>query len=146
MGILDDIKRLGLEIDDETKVDLEALFDRAKAETGDELVTKTKVEYYIGEYLTQMRPDIMTALEKDRQNRNNELLRDLSKTHDEQGRRICDEITCSSVQGVGECAYCGRFVCKDHNYPTGGKDQCCYACHIEYTEKSKSQQKDKKKK
>jgi hypothetical protein len=133
MGILDDIKRLGLELDEENKKDLEALFDRAKAEKGDELVTKTKIEYYIGEYLTEMRPDIMSVLEKEKQTQNSIFIQELTKRFDDKGKRICDEVGCSSVEGVDQCQYCERFVCKQHNFSSQG--HCCYACHLEYIEK-----------
>lgn len=131
MGILEDIERLGLTLNDENKEDLEALFDRAKMEKGDELVIKTKVEYYIGEYLSEMRPDIMSALEADRQARNAELLKEVNRRFDENGKRICDEVDCSSTEGVDQCEYCERYVCSKHNYKQG-PGHCCYACFLEY--------------
>ena len=130
MGILDDIKRLGLKLNEEDNKELEALFDRAKAEKADEVVTKTKIEYYIGEYLTVIRPDIMKALEKDKEARNNEHLREMNKRFNEQGKRICDETGCTSVEGVDQCPHCERFICAQHNYGQGG-GPLCYACSIE---------------
>jgi len=41
MGILDDIKRLGLELDEEDKSEIGALYDRAKSQKKDESVTQT---------------------------------------------------------------------------------------------------------
>ena len=38
MGILDDVKRLGIELSEDDKNEIEAIRDRAKAEKEDELV------------------------------------------------------------------------------------------------------------
>jgi len=133
MGILEDVKRLGLELNEDDKKELEALSDRAKTEKKDELVTKTKMEYYIGEYFTIMRPDIMAALEAAKTAENKELIKELTRSSDEKGNRICDEVGCSSIESVGQCEYCERFVCTQHNYKQGG--HCCYACHLEQTRK-----------
>lgn len=130
MGIMDDVKRLGIELSEEDKAEIEAIFDRARAQKEDELVRKTFIEYYIGEYFTIMRPEIMSALEADKMAQNKELIKELGKRFDETGKRICDEVGCLSTENVGKCEYCERYVCAKHNY---GKDShCCYACYLEY--------------
>ena len=59
---------------------------------------KTFIEYYIGEYFTIMRPEIMSALEADKMAQNKELIKELGKRFDETGKRICDEVGCSSTE------------------------------------------------
>jgi hypothetical protein len=92
-------------------------------------VRDTFIEYDIGEYFTIMRPEIMSALEADKTAQNKELIRDLTRQFDEQGMRICDEVGCSSTEGVGKCEYCERYVCTDHNYKKDSHS--CYACYLE---------------
>jgi hypothetical protein len=133
MGILDDVKRLGIELSEEDNSEIEAIFDRGKAKDEDEIVRKTRIEYYIGEYLTIMRPEVMAALEADKTAQNKELIKELTRLVDEQGRRICDEVGCQSIEGVDKCEYCERYVCDAHNYKKPGHS--CYACHLEYGEK-----------
>lgn len=129
MGILDDVKRLGIELNDDDKTEIEALRDRAKAQKKDKIVEDTLLEFYIGEYLTVMRPEIMSKLEADKTARNKELIKELGKRFDETGKRICDEVGCASTEGVDKCEYCERYVCMKHNY--GGGAHCCYACYLE---------------
>ncbi|HVN96571.1 MAG TPA: hypothetical protein VMT62_09095 [Syntrophorhabdaceae bacterium] len=133
MGILDDIKRLGIELSEDDMNEIEALKDRAGTLKKDELVRKTTLEYYLGEYFSVMRPDVMAALERNKMEQNEELLRELNRRFDENGRRICDEVGCSSTENVGQCEYCERSVCGEHNYREGG--HCCYACYLEYVKK-----------
>lgn len=135
MGILDDVKRLGLELNEEDQREIEAISDRAKAQKKDEIVTKTLMEYYIGEYFTGMRPEIMSALEADKTAQNKELIKQLLQRYDDLGHRICDEVGCLSTEGVSQCEYCERYVCTKHNYKPDG--HCCYACYLEYIENKK---------
>ena len=129
MGILDDVKRLGLELTEDDKNEIEVIYDRAKVNDKDEIVRKTRIEYYIGEYLTIVRPEIMSALEADKTAQCKELIEDLTRQFDEKGRRICDEVGCSSTKGVDKCEHCERYVCAQHNYGKGGCS--CYACYLE---------------
>jgi hypothetical protein len=129
MSIMDDVQRLGIKLTEEDKSEIEASYDRARTQKEDELVRKTFVEYYIGEYFTIMRPEIMSALEADKTEQNKKLIEELGKRFDETGKRICDEVGCMSTEGVGKCEYCERYVCAHHNYGKGG--HCCYACHLE---------------
>jgi hypothetical protein len=129
MGILDDVKRLGIELSEDDKSEIEAIRDRRKGQKEDELVRDTFIEYDIGEYFTIMRPEIMSALEADKTAQNKELIRDLYKQFDETGKRICDEVTCSSTDGVGKCEHCERYVCVSHNYKKDSHS--CYACYLE---------------
>jgi hypothetical protein len=73
MGILDDVQRLGIELSEDDKKEIEAIFDRGKSGKEDELVRNTFIEYYIGEYFTIMRPEIMSALEADKTAQNKEV-------------------------------------------------------------------------
>ena len=75
MGILDDVKRLGFELTEDDKNEIEVIYDRAKANDKDEIVRKTRIEYYIGEYFTIVRPEIMSALEADKTAQNKELIK-----------------------------------------------------------------------
>ena len=129
MSILDDVKRLGIELSEDDRIEIEGIRDRAKAEKEDEIVRDTFIEYYIGEYFTIMRPEIMSALEADKTAQNRELIKDLYRQFDEEGKRICDEVGCSSTEGVDKCEYCERYVCANHNYKKDG--HCCYACYLE---------------
>ena len=129
MRILDDVQRLGIELSEDDKSEIEAIRDRRKGQKEDELVRDTFIEYDIGEYFTIMRPEIMSALETDKTAQNKELIKDLSKLFDETGKRICDEVGCSSTENVDKCGHCERYICGQHNY---GKDShCCYACYLE---------------
>jgi len=134
VGILDDVKRLGIELTDEDKQEIEAMRDRAKAEKKDKIVQDTLLEYYIGEYFTIMKPEIMAKLEADKTAQCKEWIKELTRQYDENGNRICDEVGCQSIEGVGKCEYCERYVCASHNYGKG--NHCCYACHLENTAKS----------
>jgi hypothetical protein len=129
MGILDDIKRLGIELNDDDIHEIEAMHDRAKAQKKEKIVQDTLVEYYIGEYLTIVRPEIMSALEADKTAQNKELINELQRQFDDKGNRICDEVGCLSAEGLGKCEYCGRYVCANHNYGKAGHS--CYACYLE---------------
>ena len=129
MSILDDVQRLGIELSEDDRIEIEGIRDRAKAEKEDEIVRDTFIEYYIGEYFTVMRPEIMSALEADKTAQNKELIKDLYKQFDEEGKRICDEVSCPSTEGVDKCEYCERYVCANHNYKKDG--HCCYACYLE---------------
>jgi len=131
VGILDDIKRLGIELTDEDKQEIEAMRDRAKAEKKDKIVQDTLLEYYIGEYFTIMKPEIMAKLEADKTAQCKEWIKELTRQYDENGNRICDEVGCQSIESVGKCEYCERYVCATHNYGKG--THCCYACHLENT-------------
>jgi hypothetical protein len=135
MGILDDIKRLGLELNDDDKAEVAMLFERAKLEKKEEIVLKAMLELYLAEYFSTVRPDIMSALEADKQSQNKELMRKLSQRYDDKGKRICDETGCESTDAVAQCEYCERYICARHNYIKDGV--CCYACHLENIEKEK---------
>ena len=130
MGILDDVKRLGIELNDDDKKEIEAMKARAKAEKKDRIVQETLLEYFIGEYLTVMRPEIMSQLEAEKTKENKELIRELTRLYNDAGERICDEVGCSSVENVGKCDFCERSVCSTHNF-SGKGGHCCYACHLE---------------
>ncbi len=130
MGILDDVRRLGIELNDDDKREIEAIRDRAKANDKDEIVRKARVEYYIGEYFTIMRPEIMSQLEADKTRQSKEWINELTRMYDDAGRRICDEVGCDSVEGVTKCDFCERSVCARHNFSKEG-GHSCYACHLE---------------
>jgi hypothetical protein len=131
MGILQDIQRLGLKLDDDNLEHIKMIEEDITRKTEDELVRSALIEMHISEFIEVARPDIMTAL-VDEKNREIEQLRQRSqRKFDEKGDRICDEQMCESVAEVAQCSYCNKFVCKEHNY---GKDvRCCYDCSIERT-------------
>lgn len=131
MGILQDIDKLGLKLDNDELDHIKMIEEDLTSKTEDELVRNALIEMHVSEFLSLARPDIMTAL-VDEKNREVEQLRQRSqRKFDEKGNRICDEQMCDSVTDVDQCHYCGKFVCKEHNY---GKDErCCYDCSIELT-------------
>ncbi len=129
MGILDDVKRLGIELSEDDKKEIEAMKDRAKTQKKDKIVQDTLLEYYIGEYFTIMRPEIMSALEAEKTKENKGFIEELVRLYDDAGRKICDEAGCNSVEDVGKCEFCERYVCVKHNYGKG--THCCYACYLE---------------
>jgi hypothetical protein len=130
MGILDDVKRLGLKLNEEDENGLEIVRERAKVENTNASMLETRLEYYIGEYLSEMRPDIMSALEKNREAVNKELIGQINKKYDDHGKRICDEVSCLSAMDVVQCPHCERFICAQHNY--GQARPSCYACFLEH--------------
>lgn len=131
MGILQDIQRLGLKLDDDNLDHIKMIEEDITSKTEDELVRSALMEMHISEFIELARPDIMTAL-VDEKNMEIEQLRQRSqRKFDEKGDRICDEQMCESAVEVAQCSYCGKFVCKEHNY---GEDvRCCYDCSIERT-------------
>ena len=131
MGILQDIERLGLKLDDDNLDHIEMIKEDITAKTSDELVRNALIEMHVSEFIEMARPDIITTL-VDEKNREIEQLRQRAqRKYNEQGNRICDEQMCESVIEVAQCSYCGKFVCKEHNY---GEDvRCCYDCSIERT-------------
>lgn len=131
MGILQDIERLGLKLDDDNLDHIKMIEEDITRKTPDELVRNALIEMHVSEFISLARPDIMSAL-VDEKNREVDQLRQRSqRKYDEKGNRICDEQMCESVVGVAQCTYCGKFVCKEHNY--GENDRCCYDCSIERT-------------
>jgi len=131
MGILQDIERLGLKLDDDNLDHIKMIKEDITAKTSDELVRNALIEMHVSEFIEMARPDIITTL-VDEKNREIEQLRQRAqRKYNEQGNRICDEQMCESVIEVAQCSYCGKFVCKEHNY---GEDvRCCYDCSIERT-------------
>jgi hypothetical protein len=131
MGILQDIDKLGLKLDDDNLDHIKMITEDLTRKTDDEVVRDALIEMHVSEFISLARPDIMTAL-VDEKNREIEQLRQRSQRKiDEKGNRICDEQMCESVNDVAQCHYCGKFVCKEHNY--GEEVRCCYYCSIERT-------------
>jgi hypothetical protein len=131
MGILQDIKKLGLKLDDDNLEHIKMIEEDISTKTEDELVRNALIEMHVSEFIELARPDIMTAL-VDEKNKEIEQLRQRSqRKFDEKGDRICDEQMCESVAEVAQCSYCGKFVCKEHNY--GENVRCCYDCSVERT-------------
>jgi hypothetical protein len=131
MGILQDIERLGLKLDDDNLENIKMIEEDITKNTGDELVRTALIEMHVSEFISLARPDIMDALVNNKNKEVEQLRQRSQRKFDEKGNRICDEQMCDSAIGVAQCIYCGKFVCKEHNY---GKDErCCYDCSIERT-------------
>jgi len=131
MGILQDIQRLGLKLDDDNLDHIKMIEEDIARKTEDELVRSALMEMHISEFIELARPDIMTALVDEKNREIGQLRQRSQRKFDEKGDRICDEQMCESVAEVTQCSYCGKFVCKEHNY---GEDvRCCYDCSIERT-------------
>jgi hypothetical protein len=134
MGIINDIERLGLELDDEDRSHLKAIVDQLNKDQSDEFLRGPIIEGLMEEYLTLNRPEIMEALKRERTEQAISMMRAAARRYDEKGDRICDEADCSSTEDVSQCVYCGRFVCRDHNFGPG--PCCCFACRKEQSQDS----------
>jgi|GEM_PF-1055387 len=128
MSIMDDIKRLDIKLEASERDEIDSIIKHITSEKEDEFVRNTLIEGAVGEFINEIRPDIMEALiaEKDRQNK--EWIRLSQRKFDEKGNRICDEQHCSSTIEVAQCNYCGKYICKEHNYLEDSK--CCYGCWV----------------
>jgi hypothetical protein len=131
MGILQDIERLGLKLDEDNLDHIKMIQEDITRKTPDELVRNALIEMHISEFIELARPDIMTALVDDKNKEFEQNRQKSQRKYDEHGNRICDEQMCNSVVEVSQCIYCGKFVCKEHNY--GNDVRCCYDCSIERT-------------
>ena len=135
MGILDDIKRLNLYLNEDDERQIEAIIQRVTEDQKDEFIRNPVIEYLLEEYITEARPDILSALKTEWNKKNERLIRDMNRKFDEKGSRICDETLCDSTEGVVQCGFCEKYICVNHNY---GKDKpCCYACSLEQKSEKK---------
>jgi hypothetical protein len=131
MGILQDIDKLGLKLEQDDLDHIKMIEEDLTRKTEDELVRNALLEMHVSEYLSMARSDIMEALIESKNQEVAQWRERAARKFDEQGNRICDEQLCSSVTDVTQCHYCGKFVCKEHNY---SEDVCCcYDCSIERT-------------
>jgi hypothetical protein len=129
MAILEDIARLGLELEDADRDEIDKLVAKISEEKKDDpFVRDALIEYAITEFLCCWKPEVVDVLAKDKERQNEEWTRLSQRKFDEKGLRICDEPYCSSTAGVAQCASCGKYICKEHNY---GEDAlCCYDCWL----------------
>jgi hypothetical protein len=131
MGILQDIEKLGLQLEKDDLDHIKMIEEDLIGNTEDELVRNALLEMHISEYLLMVRSDIMEALIESKNQEVAQWRERAARKFDEQGNKICDEQMCESVIDVDQCHYCGKFVCKEHNY--GENIRCCYDCSIEQT-------------
>jgi len=131
MAIFDVIARLGLKLTDVDNEEIEGIVSSIEKTAHDEIVKNTLIELHIIEYLSLMRPDIMSALIKEKERENEEWIGKTERIFDEQGNRICQEVLCDSVSEVRQCKFCGKYICKYHNYSQ--ESTCCYACWVEHS-------------
>jgi hypothetical protein len=126
MSIMEDIRKLGLVLDEYDEAEVNGIIERVTKDEGDEHIRNAMIEMLITEYLSAIQPEIMSALVQNKQKEVDEWRRTTERRYDEKGNRVCDETLCPSTEQVAQCVYCGKYVCKEHNY---GKDErCCYAC------------------
>jgi hypothetical protein len=131
MGILQDIEKLGLQLEKDDLDHIKMIEEDLTRNTQDELVRNALLEMHISEYLSMVRSDVMEALVESKNQEVAQWRERAARKFDEKGNRVCDEQMCDSVTDVDQCHYCGKFVCKEHNY---GEDmRCCYDCSIEQT-------------
>jgi hypothetical protein len=132
MGILQDIEKLGLKLEKDDLDHIKMIEEDLTRNTEDELVKNALLEMHISEYFSMVRSDIMEALIESKNQEVAQWRERAARKFDEKGNRVCDEQMCDSVTDVDQCHYCGKFVCKGHNY---GEDVrcCCYDCSIEQT-------------
>lgn len=131
MGILQDIERLGLRLDADNLDHIKMIEEDITKKTDDELVRNALIEMHVSDFLSMARPDIMDALVNEKNKEFEQLRQKSQRKFDEKGNRICDEQMCDSATGVAQCVYCGKYICKVHNY--GENERCCYDCSIELT-------------
>ncbi len=134
MGVLDEIKKLGLNLDETDIEEIEAITDRIQRDKKDDTVKASLIEMHIVEYISSVRPDIMAVLIQEKERENAEWIRKTERKYDEYGRRVCDEPLCPSVKDVAQCRYCKKYVCGEHNYLKGGC--ACYDCWMKHHEDS----------
>jgi hypothetical protein len=128
MALLDDIKRLGLQLEKADRDEIDRIVKQVTRETKDEFVRNALIEGAVGEFLAAFCPDAMDAIIRDKEQQSNEWIRLSQRKFDKEGNRLCEEDFCSSTDEVAQCSYCGKYVCKEHNYL---KDShCCYACWV----------------
>jgi hypothetical protein len=129
MAILEDIKRLGITLEEADRDEIEKIVAKISEEKKDDaFVRDALIEYAISEFLSVWKPEAMETLAKDKQSQNEEWVRLTRRKYDEKGNRICDEQYCPSTIEVAQCVYCGKYVCKEHNYGEGPR--CCYDCWL----------------
>ena len=88
MGIMNDIKRLGISLEQMDYEEIERITAQVTKDKEDPFVRDTLIECLINEYLQVIRPEVMDALMKDRQNEMDALRKKMERTHDEKGNRI----------------------------------------------------------
>ena len=129
MGILADIKKLGIKLEAEDQDEIDKIQQRIRTQIKDENVRDATIEGEIGDYFNAWRPDIMDEIVKERQRRSDDWVRTTQRKYDEKGNRVCDEQYCPSTAGVAQCVSCGKHVCSEHNF---SKDSVyCYTCFVE---------------
>jgi hypothetical protein len=128
MGILDDIERLGVELEDRDKEAIDDIVAYIRGEKKDELIQNALIEGAVGEFLSVFCPEAMNAIVADRNRQAEEWMRKTTRKYDEKGNRVCEEDLCPSIKEVSQCVYCGKYICEEHNYIHGSK--CCYDCYI----------------
>lgn len=75
MSILDDIKRLGLKLEESEKEEIDKIVEHITKEKEDEFVRNALIEGAVSEFLGAFCPDVMDALIKDRERENEEWMR-----------------------------------------------------------------------
>ncbi|MCX8022962.1 MAG: hypothetical protein N2745_09340 [Syntrophorhabdaceae bacterium] len=126
MAILDDIKRLGLELAPQIKEEVDRIVESINTEIKDEYVRGALIEGAVGEFLMAFCPDVMDAIIKDKERENQEWLRKCQRKYDEKGNRVCEEEFCPNSEDVAPCVYCGRYICRAHSFHD--EKRCCYEC------------------
>jgi hypothetical protein len=128
MGILQDMKKLGIKLEEADQDQIDAIVKRITKEKKDETVRAAMIEGEVGDFLNAWCPEVMDAILKEKQREANEWVRQSQRKFDEKGNRLCDEQYCASGEGVVQCARCGKYICREHIY---GKDsQSCYDCYV----------------
>ena len=117
MGILDEIKQLGLRLTNTDVTEMKKISDEFYKVKQDDFIKKPLVDIMITEYISKKRPDIMSALLKERK-KQYELRKQLEKPK-------CD--FCNSTDNLIKCKTnsCDKYLCPSHvdNY-----DGYCYLC------------------
>ena len=131
MGLLDDIKRLGFKLDPADKDEIDKIVERVGKTVQDKHVRSAVIDGEVGDFLNAWRPDIMEEIVKDKQKQSDDWVRLTQRKYDNKGNRVCDEQYCPSVDGVAQCAVCGKSVCREHNFMKEKGPVMCYECFVE---------------
>lgn len=130
MGILQDIKRLGLQLEQDQLDHIKMIEGDITNKIEDGIVRETLIEMHVSQFIEWTRPDIMTALLEEKNREVEEWQQKARRKFDEQGNRVCEEELCDLVTDVAPCRYCGKYICRDHNFADNGR--CCYDCSLKH--------------
>lgn len=121
---------MGLNLDQDQLDHIEMIKGDITRKTEDKTVRDALIEMHVSQFIEWARPDIMSVLLEEKNKEVEEWRQRTRRTFDDQGNRVCDEEFCDSIADVAQCRYCGKYICKEHNFAENGR--CCYDCSVEH--------------